>query len=187
MTLSTGALTGEQVYLRRAAVDDAKVVHTWHASVDFMRYLSMGAPRFPVEQDFKLWFESEPKAHDGHPMIICLREGDQPIGICAYKDIFWQAQQCKFWMGIGETALQGKGYGTDALRVLLRYGFLEMNMQRIGLEVGEFNSGAIRAYEKAGFTREGTLRRFMFREGRFWDMHLMGILREEWEAHFAPD
>ena len=64
----------------------------------------------------------------------------------------------------------------------LRYAFRELNMQRVGLEVGDFNVGARRVYEKCGFQLEGTVRRTMYRDGRLWDMHIMGILREEWEA-----
>jgi RimJ/RimL family protein N-acetyltransferase len=66
------------------------------------------------------------------------------------------------------------------MRVILRYAFTEMNLQRITLGVFEYNPRAIRSYEKAGFKVEGILRQYLHREGRYWDEIMMGILREEW-------
>ncbi len=83
-------------------------------------------------------------------------------------------------IGITERELWGKGYGTDAMRVLLRYAFTEINLHRVSLTVYEYNPRAIRSYEKCGFRVEGRVRQRLNREGRRWDEIYMGILREEW-------
>ena len=83
-------------------------------------------------------------------------------------------------LGIGETEYWGRGYGTDAMNVLLRYAFTEINLRRVTLTVFEYNPRAIRSYEKAGFCHEGRLRKVLNKEGRRWDVLYMGILREEW-------
>ena len=86
------------------------------------------------------------------------------------------------WVGIGlgEREYWGNGYGTDAMRLILRFAFDELNLQRLG--VYAYNSRAIRSYEKAGFRREGLVRGDCLRDGQHWDSVFMGILREEWEA-----
>ena len=66
------------------------------------------------------------------------------------------------------------------MKVVLRYAFTELNLQRLTLTVFEYNPRAVRAYEKTGFRHEGRLRQFLNREGRRWDMLFMGILRHEW-------
>ena len=74
---------------------------------------------------------------------------------------------------------QGRGYGTEAVRLMLRYAFDYLNLERVALAVQADNPRAIRAYEKAGFVHEGRLRREVYRAGKYVDVLMMGILREE--------
>lgn len=83
-------------------------------------------------------------------------------------------------IGIGERTYWGNGYGTEAMRLLLRFAFEELNLQRVSLGVYTYNPRAIRSYEKAGFRREGIVRGDCRRDGQRWDSVFMGILREEW-------
>jgi RimJ/RimL family protein N-acetyltransferase len=76
----------------------------------------------------------------------------------------------------------GRGYGTDAMRVIVSYGFRELGLHRIGLSVSEFNQAGIRAYQKAGFTVEGRRRESVLHDGRWYDNVLMSILDYEWAA-----
>jgi RimJ/RimL family protein N-acetyltransferase len=76
----------------------------------------------------------------------------------------------------------GRGYGTDAVRVIVGYGFREMGLHRIQLTVAPFNPAGIRAYEKAGFAEEGRLRESVLHDGRWYDEVLMSILDHEWAA-----
>ncbi len=84
--------------------------------------------------------------------------------------------------GLATAQSWGKGYGTDAMRVILRYGFTELNLKRITLGVFGYNARAIRSYEKAGFTVEGRMRKALYRDGSRADIVFMGILRDEWQA-----
>lgn len=81
---------------------------------------------------------------------------------------------------IGDKACWNKGYGTQALRLILHHGFETLNLHRLNLRVYEDNPGAIRAYEKAGFVREGRLRDGEFSEGCYKAVLLMSVLRPEW-------
>ena len=71
----------------------------------------------------------------------------------------------------------------DAMRIILRFAFTELNLRRVSLDVFEYNPRAIASYRKVGFVEEGRLRRFLHRDGRRWDLIFMGMLREEWEVY----
>jgi len=75
----------------------------------------------------------------------------------------------------------GKGYGTEATRVMLRYAFRELGLRKVELRAWAFNEGALRTYERCGFVREGVRRAVVLHAGRFHDEVLMGILAEELE------
>ena len=90
-------------------------------------------------------------------------------------------------IGIGEPDAWNKGYGSEAMRLMLRYGFEELNLNRVSLGVFSANPRGIRSYEKCGFVHEGRMREFARRDGQYWDLVFMGILREEWEATVQKD
>ena len=108
-------------------------------------------------------------------------DDDRVIGDIGLDGVLWNHGDAWVGIGIGERAYWGKGYGTDAMRVLLRYAFTELNLHRVSLGVFEYNPRAIRSYEKAGFVLEGREREAVFRSGKRWDIIFMGILREDWE------
>ncbi|KII87923.1 hypothetical protein PLICRDRAFT_176678 [Plicaturopsis crispa FD-325 SS-3] len=81
----------------------------------------------------------------------------------------------------------GQGYGTEAVRWALEMAFMRLGLHRVFLSTHGWHAAARRAYEKAGFTLEGTSRKAVFREGRFWDIIQMGILEEEWFALQGED
>lgn len=83
-------------------------------------------------------------------------------------------------IGIGERAYWGKGYGTDAMKLLLGFGFREWNLHRVSLLVFGYNPRAMRSYEKCGFRVEGRVRQQLQRGGARYDSFVMGILRAEW-------
>jgi RimJ/RimL family protein N-acetyltransferase len=76
----------------------------------------------------------------------------------------------------------GRGYGTDAMRVMVSYGFRELGLHRIQLGVSPFNPAGIRAYEKAGFAEEGRRREVVWHDGRWYDEVMMSVLDHEWAA-----
>lgn len=83
---------------------------------------------------------------------------------------------------LGEKAWWNKGYGTEAMRLMLRHGFETLNLHRIWLQVYANNQRGLRAYEKAGFQHEGIYREGHYQAGKYHDVFLMSVLRQEWDA-----
>jgi diamine N-acetyltransferase len=101
------------------------------------------------------------------------------IGSCAFDHIDWHARAAEFGILIGDKSYWNHGYGTDAVRLLVQHGFDTLNLNRIYLHVFETNPRAIRAYEKTGFTLEVRQRQGEFKHGKYIDVFLMSILRDE--------
>lgn len=173
--------------LVRLSVEDpqvmAEALSRWARDTEYLRLVASDlAQPFSIKATREWWEkELEKTPQDIIFYMILTLEGDRMIGMIGLDDI--QLSQGDAFVGIslGERLDWGKGYGTDAMRVLLGYAFNELNLHRVSLDVFEYNPRAIRSYEKAGFTVEGRCRQYLHREGRRWDLIFMGILREEWE------
>jgi RimJ/RimL family protein N-acetyltransferase len=100
------------------------------------------------------------------------------MGACGLQGIDAATRRAELGIWLGRPYWDA-GYGTDAVRTLCRYGFRFLNLQRIGLDLVVTNERARRAYEKVGFTLEGTRRRFEFVHGAHVDSLMMGLLVED--------
>ncbi len=107
---------------------------------------------------------------------------DRLLGSIELDGIRWNQGDAFVGIGIGDRNDWGKGYGTDAMRIIVRFAFMELNLHRVSLDTFEYNPRALRSYQKVGFKIEGRQRRLLNRDGRRWDLIYMGILREEWES-----
>ena len=179
-------LRGEHVYLRPAERDDIERFVRWFADADVTRHLSDRAPFSKAMEE--RWFESmiEEQGKKSYHFVICLLADDRPIGTAGFHHVNYEDGHASFGISIGEKAEWSKGYGTDALRAICDFGFGQLRLERIELDVYEPNKRAQRSYEKAGFVTEGTLRHAHFSDGKYQDMVRMSLLREEWEAQPRP-
>ena len=160
----------------------------WNRDSEYMRLLDSDPPRLHSSKAIKEWIEKDlEKRTDMCWFAIRTLEDDRLLGDITLSVINWGSREAFAGIGIGAREFWGKGYGTDAMRLILRYGFTELNLRRISLTVFEFNQRAMRSYEKAGFRLEGRQRQFMRREGRRWDILYMGILREEWMENYGDN
>jgi RimJ/RimL family protein N-acetyltransferase len=117
-------------------------------------------------------------------MVIEIRQEDgwQPIGNCGFHNIDGRCRSAEVGLFIGEKELWGQGYGTEVMQLLLKHAFETLNLNRLSLDVYETNPGAIRAYEKAGFVQEGRKRQGMYLDGKYVDILIMSVLRDEWSV-----
>jgi len=154
----------------------------WLRDSECMRLQDSYPARPLSERQLKEWMERDLEKDDPSQLPFSVRTlaDDRLIGDIGLMDIRWSHGDAFVGIAIDERELWGKGYGTDAMRVMLRYSFIELNLHRISLNVFGYNPRAIRSYEKCGFVKEGTVRKALHREGQYWDVIYMGILREEW-------
>lgn len=109
-------------------------------------------------------------------MMICLEQDDSPVGSVYIRDIEPLHRKAEYGIFIGEAQARGRGIGTAAAKLMLKYCFEELKLHRVFLRVYADNEQAVRSYEKAGFVREAYLRDDVYVGGRFRDIVLMGVL-----------
>lgn len=174
--------TGKLIRLAVPTPDDFPILQKWTEN-DVYQRLADGDPARPqsieqIESFAKAFFESK----DNYFFRIRTLEDDRLIGGMGLFDFRWKDQTAEFGIVIGEPDYWGKGYGSDAIQVMLRYAFHELNLHRICLQVMDYNTRACRAYEKCGFVKEGVQREAIKRNGKRWNLIDYAILYDEWLA-----
>jgi diamine N-acetyltransferase len=185
---------GKRIRLRRNERSDIPKFVEWLNDPEIRCYLSMIYPISLVSEE--QWFENMLKL-PGSEQPYAIEIQDNPskktpagggqisqwrmIGNCSYMNIGWTDRSAEVGIFIGDKTCWNKGYGTEVMRLLLRYGFETMNLNRIFLRVDEANLGGVRAYEKAGFVLEGRFRQAAYRNGGYHDVLFMSVLRSEWD------
>jgi RimJ/RimL family protein N-acetyltransferase len=154
----------------------------WNRDSEFQRLLDSDPPRLHSAKATKEWLEKQLEEDQTNTYWFAIRalEDDRLLGDADLSVINWGSRDAFVGIGIGEREFWGKGYGSDAMELILRYAFNELNLRRVSLNVFEFNERALRSYEKVGFRIEGWERQVIKREGHRWDVIDMGLLREEW-------
>jgi len=179
-TLGT-LFTGRLVRLTAKQAEDNKLIAGWQNDAEYLRLLDDDpAQPLSVEDLNKHDKDRHHRDNSFEFMLRTLAEG-KLIGFGALW-INWNHRTAGLGIGIGEPEFRGKGYGTDAMRLLIGYGFRELDLHRIQLSVLASNLRAIRCYEKVGFIREIVKRAEIYRDGQWIDVIYMGLLRSEWEA-----
>jgi RimJ/RimL family protein N-acetyltransferase len=138
------------------------------------------APYHPVsESDHREWAKGVIASSDRAFFVIRRISDDRVVGTCQLHSIHPVHRTAELQIRIGEAADRGRGCGSEAVVLLLRFAFDDLNLHRVQLHVFADNASAIRVYEKAGFVREGLLRQAAHIGGRYVDVVVMGILRED--------
>jgi len=161
--------------------DDIPNFLRWLNDPETRQYLLLYAPLSRADEE--RWVDSLAARKDDHAFAFEALINDQWIhlGNVGLHGIDWKNSNSTFGIVMGEKQYWGQGFGTKAIRLMLRFAFDTLNLHRVELEVFEFNPRAMRAYEKAGFRLEGTRRQALFQDGRYWDAHRMAILCEEFD------
>ncbi len=174
-------ITGKRVRLRAISREDLPLFVQWLNDPEVTEGLSHYYP-LSMPQEEK-WFEQVLQAPPAEqPLTIELLEDDAWVaaGNCGFFAVNWRVRSAEFGIFIGNKSFWNRGYGTEAVRLCLAYGFGTLNFNRIFLRVFATNERAARVYEKAGFVREGRLRQAHYHQGNYVDVLMMGILRDEW-------
>ena len=178
----THLIQGERVYLRPFEKADAEPYHRWRSDAEVAELASIAMPTSLARVERRIDQLVEDAGDEEYHFVICLLEGDRPIGEAMLFELDKRTGSAELGIFIGEKQEWGKGYGTDVVNALVDFGFGSVRLERIWLNVWTENARALRSYEKAGFVHEGTLRHDRYEGGRFTDGHIMSILRDEWLA-----
>ena len=164
------------IYLRPMTYEDTDLVVKWR-NTDAVRKNFIYQALF-TRESHENWIKTKVETGEVVQMIICEFDTDKPVGSVYIRDIDRNHQKAEYGIFIGEEAARGKGYGTSAARLMIRYSFEELGLHRLFLRVYADNQQAIRSYEKAGFEKEAYLREDVCIDGVFRDIVLMGILNQ---------
>ncbi len=169
-------MEGSLVRLRPVTREDLPGIVAWIADPEVRRFLGFYRPVSLADEEH--WLEGLGKAGDQEVFAIETLEG-RHIGNTGLHRIHPRYRSAEAGIFIGERDFWGKGYGTDAMRLLLAFGFDQLNLHRVCLHVYAGNHRAQRSYEKCGFVREGVLREAVYKDGRYDDIVVMGILQSQ--------
>jgi RimJ/RimL family protein N-acetyltransferase len=174
-------LDGDRVVLKRHVPGNLAAFMRWYADPEvsrLTRYQDGPMARPEIER----FFQARVLGTDSLAMAIHERVSDRLLGTCAFSQLDGENGSALFHITIGEKDAWGKGFGTEANRLMLEHAFERLRLHRIGLSVFAFNERAIRSYRRAGFVIEGRAREAIRRDGRWWDEVEMSILDSDWRA-----
>ena len=176
-------LIGSRIMLREYQSEDFASIRSWVNDAQVTRYLStrFWAPQTTVDTQGFL-SRMVQSSHNAFNYVIADAQYGRYIGQLDMFRVDWRLRQGEIGMVIAGAEDRGRGYGTEALELLAEFAFNSLGLERIELEVHMENAAALRCYQKAGFTLEGVKRHAYYNDGRFADLGMMSILREDWLA-----
>ncbi len=163
---------------------DPQIESKWTHDSDFMRMYEINPARPMSAAMVKKQYEKLEKEIDEEKNIyyfaIRAREDDRLVGKAMIYHIEWSNGNGSLHLGIGSADDRHKGYGSQTLRMLLRFAFAELNLFRVSAHVPEYNEAALALLKKFGFVEEVRRRQALERDGRRWDLLVFGLLKDEW-------
>jgi len=165
---------------------DPEIESKWTHDSAFMRMYEINPARPLSAAIIKKQYEKLEKQVEEdknlYHFMIRAREDDRLIGTAAIQWIEWTNGNAWLHLGIGSAQDQRKGFGSQALGMLMRFAFAELNLFRLSARIPEYNQAAISLFSKFGFVEEIRRRQALDRDGRRWDMLVFGLLHSEWKA-----
>ena len=185
-TWRPAVINGSRVSLRHHRREDLGPVRRWYHDPELAR-LTRYSLRPMSDEDIDRFFHSRLMSPEQVAYAITVRDGGRLIGSTTFSNLDPENGSTLYHITIGEPDAWGLGYGTEATELMLGLAFDGIGLHRVALSVFDFNTRAIRSYEKAGFSVEGRHREAIVRDGGRWDELTMGILASEWQATRPDD
>lgn len=173
-------LTGKQIHLVPLSSRHLAKTRDWANNPELNAGILRVLPVTEIEQ--QIWFENVCTDSGKIVFAIHLLENDEHVGNCGFYNLDHLHRRAELWLLIGEKNRHGKGLGQEATRLLLAYGFDFLNLNRIYLYVNQDHSQAVNLYEKAGFCAEGIMRKHYFIQGKYQNVLIMSILKDDYET-----
>lgn len=175
--MTAPTLRGERVRLRPVQEDEVARLTTWFNDAEVNYWLHQSEREDATPEDRRSVYIPE---EGGSLLSLAVEADGRLVGVIHLVGIDLTHGRAELAIMIGDKGAWSMGYGTDAMRRLVRYAFEEIGLRRVELITDADNARGIRAYEKAGFVHEGTLRKHRVRHGKPLDMVVMSVLRDEW-------
>ena len=173
---------GKLVKLRAYREEDIERSVKFVNDEEVVKLLFTAIPFPTTKWDEEKWLKSNKEDGDlTRDFAIEDLENGNYIGGCSINQCDVKNRNCTIGIMIGDKDYWGKGYGSDALKVLVKFIFEEVNMNKIKLGVFSFNTRAIECYKKVGFKEEGILKKELYRSGKYNDVILMALFREDYK------
>ncbi|MDD2717602.1 MAG: GNAT family protein [Candidatus Wallbacteria bacterium] len=175
-------LQGKEVYLRPLEPDrDLEKCFYWIYDPEVAQFVLFHPPYSRLYE--KEWLEKASRHGEKgtYTFAIVIKSNDVHIGNCGLHGVNPISRNAELGIMIGDRHYWGKGFGTDAMKILCQWGFEGLNLHKIFLKVYDFNKRGIRCYEKTGFKQEGVLRQQCFLRGAYHDEVVMGLIRDEFQ------
>ena len=176
-------IKGKKIFLKSVEESNIERLRHWRNRPELRKYFREYRE---LSKDMQLkWFQNRAN-NDTHQVNFQIHdlETRKLIGHCGLYYIDWISRHGEFGIYIGDDEFRSGGYGSDALRTLIGYGFNDLNLHRIWCEVYD-NNDALKVYEHVGFKNEGCFRQNYWSEGKYWDSHLLGMLKEEYNKIYG--
>ena len=169
---------------------DPEIESKWTHDSEFVRMMEISPARPMSAAIIKKQYEKLEKQIDEdknfYYFAIRAKKDDRLIGKAMIQWIEWTNGNSWVQLGIGSAEDQRKGYGSQALSMLVRFAFAELNLFRVSARVPEYNEAAIALFRKFGFIEEVRRRQALDRDGRRWDLIVFGLLNSEWQNQVRP-
>lgn len=174
-------LVGDRIYLSPRNCEDVEIFTEWLNDFETTDYIGRSAMLT------SLTGEKEYLEGDTSPIstfVIVTLEDDKMIGTVSIESINWTDRSGTLGVFIGDKTYRNKGYGTEAINMILEYGFRYLNLHSIKLNLMEFNERALKCYQKCGFKEVGRRRECKYVDGKYYDSIMMDILDSEFEGQY---
>lgn len=172
-------MIGKRLYLAPIDIDDAPFYLKWMNDEAVAKNYGQYTALVSSASDLKWLFEPD---RGVHRYGIVPLDGDVLIGSVSLHDIHPLNRTAFMGIFIGEAAYRGRGYGAEAIRLILEYGFKTMNLNNIMLSVHADNAAGISCYKKVGFREASRRREWVFKDGKYVDVMYMDLLAREFEG-----
>lgn len=177
-------LLGDHIYLSPRNNEDVEKFTEWLNDFETTDYIGRSSQIMTLEKE-KEYLE---KHSDDEAVFSIVRlEDDKLIGTVGLEQISHLRRIATLGIFIGDKESRNKGYGTEAIQLILEYGFKYLNLNNIKLDLMEFNERALACYKKCGFKEYGRRRKCNFINGKYYDTIEMDILAEEFEGDYIKN